>query len=227
MLNRIPRPNGRENVINSSRNDDSLRTRKKDQTRRALLDAADRLFHQKGYEATTLEEICEQSDISLRTFFRYFESKRDLALYDNMRNIARLRDLLARVRSPAETMEELEALYDFFAIEFEQDKKAQSRLFLMMRESSLAARGLMLDLSTESRMAEAFSGGEKGEAAQNARLLAILIVGGVRHAVSDWIGTAGKISLRDSIKAVFRTARRTGLLELPVPKSGKESRSRS
>jgi AcrR family transcriptional regulator len=193
----------------------SLRTRKKDQTRRALLDTADRLFHQKGYEATTLDEICEQSDISLRTFFRYFESKRDLALYDNMRNMGRLRDLLARVRSPAEGMEELESLYDFFAMEFEQDKKAQSRLFLMMREPALASRALMLDLGSEARMATAFSGGGKGDAAANARLLAILIVGGIRHAVSEWVASDGKTSLRDSIKAVFRAARRANLLDAP------------
>ena len=61
-----------------------LRERKKAKTRAAIQRHAFRLFREQGYEATTVSQIAEAAEISPSTFFRYFPSKEDVALYDDL-----------------------------------------------------------------------------------------------------------------------------------------------
>jgi AcrR family transcriptional regulator len=53
----------------------SRRERKKWETRQRLMVAALRLFHEHGYDDTTVEKIAETADVAKSTFFNYFETK--------------------------------------------------------------------------------------------------------------------------------------------------------
>lgn len=55
-----------------------LLARKQEFVRDAIWTAAIDLFQKKGFDETTVEDIVEAAGTSRRTFFRYFESKRDL-----------------------------------------------------------------------------------------------------------------------------------------------------
>jgi AcrR family transcriptional regulator len=60
-----------------------LRERKKARTRAAIQRHAMRLFLERGYQATTVEQIAEAAEISPSTFFRYFPTKEDVVLQDD------------------------------------------------------------------------------------------------------------------------------------------------
>ncbi len=61
-----------------------LRERKKIKTRQAIRREAFRLIDEKGYAATTVEQIADAADVSPSTFFRYFPSKESLLLADDL-----------------------------------------------------------------------------------------------------------------------------------------------
>ncbi len=56
------------------------RATSKAQTRQRLLDEAERLFRERGYAATSLEQIAEAADVTKGAIYGHFSSKEDLLL---------------------------------------------------------------------------------------------------------------------------------------------------
>jgi AcrR family transcriptional regulator len=117
-----------------------LRERKKQKTKRAVMDIALRLFAEKGFDATTVEEICAEAEISPSTFFRYFPTKEAAAFPDEQMRVAIVEEALRErpddeplhkaIRRSAQTLTE----YDL-----EAKGDLQLRMELMGREPAILA----------------------------------------------------------------------------------------
>ncbi|WP_349897130.1 TetR/AcrR family transcriptional regulator [Parafrigoribacterium soli] len=71
--------------------------RPRSSSRDTLEDAALELFLERGYAATTIEQITQRAGVSRNTFFNYFEAKSDLLWLEVDAGIDRLRDELDAV----------------------------------------------------------------------------------------------------------------------------------
>src|ERR1700724_313322 len=82
---------------------DGLRERKKARTRASIREHALRLFREQGYHKTTVEQIAAAAEVSPSTFFRYFPTKEDVVLQDDMdtRMIEALERQPAALRPPS------------------------------------------------------------------------------------------------------------------------------
>jgi AcrR family transcriptional regulator len=120
-----------------------LRERKKTKTRAAIREHALRLFREQGYEATTVEQIAEAAEVSHSTFFRYFPTKEDVVLQDDMELI-----WIDALRAQPPGMPPIEALraslHDAFA-SLTADDLAKIRDTTDLALSVPAVRARMLD----------------------------------------------------------------------------------
>lgn len=104
-----------------------LREKKRRQTRQRIVAAGLKLFHDKGIEATTLDEIAAAADISRRSFFAYFPAKEDvvLAWQEGATEAMRAaviaaavgRDPLDAVQHAAKTLAPLFVTHDFLELD--------------------------------------------------------------------------------------------------------------
>jgi AcrR family transcriptional regulator len=118
----------------------SLRQRKRERTRTDLIAAALELFERQGYDATTIDEIAAAAEVSPRTFFRYFATKEEVALGDDLGQ--GIVDLIAARPADEPPLESVRRVVsDALALVPDDDREALlARLKIVYRTPSLRAR---------------------------------------------------------------------------------------
>lgn len=102
----------------------SRRERKKDETRQRIFREAIRLFRERGFEATTVDEITERADVARGTFFNYFPKKEAVLAYLSEQRLvdaeANAGEILAASQA---AREKLIAIYSSAASAYEEEKE--------------------------------------------------------------------------------------------------------
>ena len=139
---------------------ESLRERKKQDTRRGLRQAALDLALERGPDQVTVDDIAEAAGVSPRTFFNYFASKED-ALVDHTANVAaELRAaILARPEGepPLATLHHALAGSHLIRRAHAHRERTLARQRLIHAHSSLLARQLSQAAALEAAISEAMA----------------------------------------------------------------------
>lgn len=126
----------------------ALRERKKARTRAAIQHQALRLFTEHGYDVTTVEQVAAAADVSPSTVFRYFPTKDDLVLTDELDPllIAAFRDQPPELGTVAAFRATLRQVFGEVDAGTLADIKARATLILSVPE----LRAAMLDQLAQS-----------------------------------------------------------------------------
>ena len=135
-----------------------LRERKKAAIRARVLDVAHRLFHEHGFDATTIDQICTESLISKRTFFRYFRDKESLIFPNREERLAAFVMFLAEHQNVENPFESLRAATRLFGTEHVKHRdRLRDQQSLIASSFDLLAREREIDLDWQRAIAEVFS----------------------------------------------------------------------
>jgi AcrR family transcriptional regulator len=190
-----------------------LTERRMARTRRELADAAARLFIERGYDATTVEDIVAEVEISARTFFRYFGSKEEVVA-----SLWRwgVEEIVATIRSvPADrSLQEALRAAVTTACQHGADNPATTRAFLLMVRNTPALRARRMQESYLQQQSLAASLGERlGRPADDLRitLMSGALVMAINIAFERWadqpqtVGDPGPAALVNKALAELTT----------------------
>lgn len=174
-----------------------LRDRKKVRVRATLAETAMRLFGERGFDQVTVDEIAAASDVSRRTFFRYFPTKEAVVFARREEQLAMFKEKLASPTDDAPFAAIRSALLLLAEDYGARREQILAERVLTQRAPSLVARDLEVDRAYESAIAEhllAHSRRTVGDR-RRARMVAAAIVAVVRVVLEEWAERDGDVDL--------------------------------
>ena len=170
-----------------------LRERKKARTRAAIREHALRLFREQGYAATTVDQIAEAADVSPSTFFRYYPTKEDVVLQDDL-DVLALAAFEAQSRDLSPVAAFRAAAREAFAALDEDDlAKLRETAEMTLTVPELRARAMDEYTRTIGVIAEAAAKRSGRDANDFAvKILAGAIVGVIMAATMPWTDMAAR-----------------------------------
>ncbi|WP_392676301.1 TetR/AcrR family transcriptional regulator [Streptomyces sp. LN785] len=181
-----------------------LRERKKIKTRSAIRSAMYRLVAEQGYEATTVEQIAEAAEVSPSTVFRYFPTKEDIVLTDELDPVL-AQEMRARPagESPIDSLRHVLALATETA-RGEEREEVILRSRLMVEVPAIRAR-MAESMSVTSRMLSEILAERGGRDPRDleVRVFATALLGALQETTLYWAERGHRDDLRVLVNRTF------------------------
>lgn len=162
-------------------------------TRAELEQVALELFTERGFDATTVEDIAAAAEIGRRTFFRYFASKNDVVWGDFDRGLSELRRRLAAADPQQPLLEAIrEAVLFINRLDPSEIPWHRDRMVLILRVPTLQAHSTLRYAAWRQVIAE-FAAQRLGQPAQDLlpQLVAHSCLGATLTAYEQWLQHPG------------------------------------
>ncbi|MBY3394791.1 TetR family transcriptional regulator [Rhizobium laguerreae] len=180
------------------------RERKRRQTRERIEQAAMTLFLQRGFEATTIEDITEAADVSKRSFFDYFPSKEEVVFAWQDAFADRLMAAIAARPAEEPSVAAVEAAITATVIA-SVDEPGLALGELIHRTPALKARDQLKYAKLEQKLAEALLLRKGGDPLERPRMrvLAAIVIGALRVGAELWQQRPSSVSPQDLAREIF------------------------
>ncbi|MGY5777817.1 TetR family transcriptional regulator [Rhizobium sp. LEGMi135b] len=181
------------------------RERKRRQTRERIESAALRLFLERGFEATTIEDITEAADVSKRSFFDYFPSKEEVVAAWQDGFARELIGAVAAQPEDASIVEVIEAAVNSALRTAIADPQSLALAALIRNTPALCARDQLKYAKLEKKLADALFA--RGSSSQEERfrlgMLAAAVVTMLRIGGERWTQSPQDVSVEQFARTMF------------------------
>jgi AcrR family transcriptional regulator len=176
-----------------------LRDRQRADTRQRIQRQALRLFTDRGYDATTVNDVADAAGVSAMTVYRNFPTKEDLVLYDDFDQLtaATIAELPATGSLTDRIGRTVVTILDLVATT--EHDLLLARLRLMISTPALQAR----HLDSQFRLQEAFVNAIGPSQEYGARAAASAVLGVTHTALLRWAADDGEPDLADLFREAF------------------------
>jgi AcrR family transcriptional regulator len=188
----------------------TLRARRHNQTRTEIVDAAFRLFAEKGYSEVTMEEIAAAAGISRSTVYRRFPTKEDVVLDVPTRWLDAFDEAAAALPDDATLAEAFSITSQAVATYIDANiERAMASYAILEEAPTLKVSGVATTqwLQRMVTLAETYGGPATADDKDRAAILAGAYLGGIDAMMFQWASNGGTESV------VAATKRLHGYLE--------------
>ncbi|MFF4948495.1 TetR/AcrR family transcriptional regulator [Streptomyces chattanoogensis] len=211
---------GKEHTMAAARGRPSLTEHRRLQTRLEIAEAAAALFADRGYDATTVEDIASAAGISLRTFYRYCPVKEDALTPLFTSSVGQLLDALAEHPVEQPLSAAIEACFGTATAQRRLEDAARARRLVRVlgAEPVLKMRWLAAGREMQERLAPALASrlGAPVDSLE-VRLLTTAVLDAFTVAMEHWAWQDEPGELVDLVRRALAFLRLDGLQVNPEP----------